>query len=488
MSRILVCLLLASFGATAVSQCTWTLLGPGTLTGNVSGPVARYDDGTGPALYVADGNLVIGVGVTTTLRRWDGSSWSVVGTSIDGWVGDLEVYDDGSGPALYMGGIFTTVSGVAASRIARWDGTSWSALGTGLAITSNQAPFVRALHVHEDGTGPALYATGSFDVAGGVTVSSIARWDGAAWSAVGAPPPNIAPQDLATWDDGSGPKLYLGGTDPNFGDPVAAWDGATWSPTGLFYPEVFDFEVYDDGTGPALYAASFYPDPCFPSANIARLDANGWVVGVGLFGDFSAIDMEVFDAGAGPVFLVSGFDNVGTPVLMARNGTTWTTVATLSSPDRFDRLLTADIGAGPTLHVTGSFAAVGGVTAQNIAALGCGSGISLSATQAGPGAGVFFNNANLTPGNEYFNIFSVTPCGGVGAGPYLGLCASNVNDLIWQVTRPLGVTPFHFLAGDGYVNHGPFVLPPALVVDAVCFDFTGAALGPVSPVMRYTVQ
>ena len=49
---------------------------------------------------------------------------------------------------VYVGGQFTTAGGVAASRIARWDGSSWSALGTGM---DNQA--VYALAVDSDGGG-----------------------------------------------------------------------------------------------------------------------------------------------------------------------------------------------------------------------------------------------------------------------------------------------------------------------------------------------
>jgi hypothetical protein len=37
-------------------------------------------------------------------------------------VGALTVFDDGSGPALYAGGTFVTAGGVTVSRIAKWDG------------------------------------------------------------------------------------------------------------------------------------------------------------------------------------------------------------------------------------------------------------------------------------------------------------------------------------------------------------------------------
>ena len=45
------------------------------------------------------------------------------------------IYVDGSN--LYVGGDFTTAGDVVANRIAKWDGLSWSALGTGLNSTVN---------------------------------------------------------------------------------------------------------------------------------------------------------------------------------------------------------------------------------------------------------------------------------------------------------------------------------------------------------------
>src|SRR5262249_46405187 len=73
----------------------------------------------------------------------------------------VQVYDDRMGPALYAGGVFTTAGDVLASNIAKWDGAAWSALGSGMN------GIVYALGVYDDGTGPALYAGGVFTTAGG---------------------------------------------------------------------------------------------------------------------------------------------------------------------------------------------------------------------------------------------------------------------------------------------------------------------------------
>jgi hypothetical protein len=76
-------------------------------------------------------------------------------------------------------------------------------------------PEVEAISAFDDGSGPALYAAGSFATAGGVTVNNVAKWDGASWSALGSGMTSYVAA-LAVFDDGSGEGLYAGG---GFGDP-----------------------------------------------------------------------------------------------------------------------------------------------------------------------------------------------------------------------------------------------------------------------------
>ena len=74
-----------------------------------------------------------------SIARWNGASWSPIGSGVGGWpavpsVYALEVFDDGTGPALYAGGSFSMAGGVPAEGIAKWNGTSWSALGSGIGM------------------------------------------------------------------------------------------------------------------------------------------------------------------------------------------------------------------------------------------------------------------------------------------------------------------------------------------------------------------
>jgi hypothetical protein len=117
----------------------------------------------------------------------------------------VTVWDDGTGLALYAGGDFTMAGGVPADGIAKWDGMQWSALGSGMRNGS-----VRTLTVFDDGTGPALYASGEFITPGGLPASCIAKWDGSQWSALGSGLGSEG-RALMVFDDGSGPALFVGG-------------------------------------------------------------------------------------------------------------------------------------------------------------------------------------------------------------------------------------------------------------------------------------
>ena len=143
-------------------------------------------------------------------------------------VNAMTVFNDGTGPALYAAGTFGFAGGVAANSIAKWNGSAWSALGSGIAGA------VAALAVYNDGTGPALYAGGIFTTAGNVPCLGMAKWNGLFWSqpfAVGPASPNPVVYALRVFDDATGPKLYVaGGFSQAGGIPasnIARWNGTS---------------------------------------------------------------------------------------------------------------------------------------------------------------------------------------------------------------------------------------------------------------------
>src|SRR5262245_15777496 len=52
------------------------------------------------------------------IAKWDGSTWSTLGTGLNGRVGAIAI----NGSDVYVGGAFTTAGGIGASRITKWDG------------------------------------------------------------------------------------------------------------------------------------------------------------------------------------------------------------------------------------------------------------------------------------------------------------------------------------------------------------------------------
>ena len=221
-----------------------------------------------------NGNLFAG-GRTSAgnVAMWDGESWSSVGDGPNGMVHALVLGNDGN---LYAGGQFDSVGSVPANNVAMWDGASWSPLGDGLE--GSWFTSVDALAVDRDGN---LFVGGSFDTAGGESAENIARWDGAAWSAVGGGvDPDGVVRTLAF--DAHG-KLFAAGNFSTAGGTkvynIAVWDGTSWNPLGIgFNTTVLALTV--DETG-GLYAAGQFT-ALGPSANqagfshIARWDGTEW--------------------------------------------------------------------------------------------------------------------------------------------------------------------------------------------------------------------
>jgi hypothetical protein len=89
----------------------------------------------------------------------------------------------------------------------------------------------------DDGTGPALFVGGqTFTTAGGQPANRVAKWNGKTWSAVGDGFANGIVWKLAVFNDGTGDALYAFGTFTASGatpiNRMAKWNGTAWEPWG----------------------------------------------------------------------------------------------------------------------------------------------------------------------------------------------------------------------------------------------------------------
>ncbi len=330
---------------------------------------AEFDDGSGPALYVA-GNFAHADEVRVGgIARWNGQHWSSVGLGFNGQVQALAVYDDGSGPALYAGGFFTFIlaptGGVPCQSIARWNGTQWSTLPGG-GVTGNGFG-VRAMRTFDAGSGERLYVAGAFLQAGGQLANNLARFGPAGWEAFTSGADGYL-DALAVHDDGSGAKLYVAGSFTQCGSVpahnLARFDGASFAALGSGTDaRVWTLQSFDDGSGAALVAGGdFLAAGAAPAARVARWRNGSWsAFGPGL--DAGVRSLAVFDEGAGPRLFASGlFANSGANALehCARwDGAAWTALA---PPDSIDvrnnvptpRLCVHDDGSGSALYLSAS--------------------------------------------------------------------------------------------------------------------------------------
>jgi len=317
----------------------WSALGPG-VTGFPTSLVV-HDFGSGPRLVVAGGGGLAGELLLGALAIWDGEAWSPTASGlVGGPIYDVAIFDDGDGPGLYAAGAFTYSGAGPVNRIGRWDGSRWQQLAEGIGFNN-----VRALAVHDEGTGPALYAGGSFQLAGQVAASNIARWDGSSWEAAGSLPVVF---DLVTYDDGSGPVLYAasGG--------VQRWNGTSWS--AIAGGSVRAMAVYDDESGAALYATHF--DNTTGESNILRWDGTSLSeIGAGL--NNSVLALAVHDGGSGPVLVAGGsFTTIGSVSaqrVATWDGASWSALGDGIPSGNVLALRSYDDGTGPALYAGGSF-------------------------------------------------------------------------------------------------------------------------------------
>lgn len=198
-----------------------------TLGGGISGIVYCMVP-RGNNLYVGGSFNDIGGTSAWSLARWDtlAQSWSIVGgqpglESGGKFVGVVQAMVFDSSGNLYVGGFFDHAGSLAAENIARWDGVSWSALGSGLGATSSDGVFALVV------SGNDVFAGGYFTTPD----SDIALWNGTSWSGLGGMNGRVDTLVLNGSNLYAGGQFTMAGITP--AQHIAVWTGGNnWQELG----------------------------------------------------------------------------------------------------------------------------------------------------------------------------------------------------------------------------------------------------------------
>lgn len=260
-------------------------------------------------LYIAGAFKRAGGLAVYGIAKWDGIQWQAMGQGfgprVNGSIRDIVF--DGEGNLIVGGDFYEMVQAdggiVPARNLASWNGSSWSAMGTGVN------GIVHALALGNDDT---VFIGGAFsqDGAEEFELSKVAGWNGSNLDPVGnglGTFSSVVVRDLAVADDGS---IYAAGTELAGG--LFKWDGQNWSSfgarhAGSVYALVVDDnnQIYAGGT----FQAVTQPDNSQLSVNrIARWNGSGWeALGNGFDADVMALHID----GAGNLFAAGRFVESG---------------------------------------------------------------------------------------------------------------------------------------------------------------------------------
>ncbi len=267
-----------------------------------------FDAGDGPVLYAGGAFGFSGNRPVANMARWNEAEqiWEEFGGGLDGAVIALTIFDDGSGPALYAGGTFGQAGGRPASNLARWDGESWSSVA---------GPFngsVRAFVEYDDGTGPSLYIGGNFSIANGQPAGRIIRWDGEHWETLGSGVTGLGIRSMDVFDDGTGPRLYVGGVLETAGgqpvDHLASWDfqSKIWHVMPGVNERVVNMRTFDDGNGERLYIGGWFDlAGGRPMNRIGAWNGSEWE-SLGEGANMVVRSLQPLDDGSGLALMVGG--------------------------------------------------------------------------------------------------------------------------------------------------------------------------------------
>lgn len=337
-----------------------TLRTPGERYEGVAGSVfALARQGT-CATYVGGAFEYAGdVRANNIARFTEAGGYEALGEGVAGGVTDIAVSRSG---LVYAAGDFVDGGeGSAFRNIAAWDGARWRGLGDGLDGV------VWGVAVDEPSDGDRLvYAAGTMGMSGSTPITRFGRWDGTAWTDLGAGIAGFPFEFDPTME--SDPYLYDVIVDPETHDVIVAgsfraigegaarvvtsnvarWDGTSWHAygggLGGLSGSVLTITLWN---GDLVAGGSFEIDGT--RTRVARWDGTAWrgVGGAGL----DAINIAALEP-SGDALFAGGVFSIGTVSthVAVFDGTEWSPLGN-SVSDVVEALVSTEEG----LYVGGTF-------------------------------------------------------------------------------------------------------------------------------------
>lgn len=333
-----------------------------------------------------------------------------------------------SGSNLYVAGSFINVANIPeADFVARWDGAAWHALGgSGGTSAINSGPFAIAV------SGTDVYLGGSFTNAAGISEADfVAKWNGSFWAALGS---NFAGDgalnNTVTALAVSGTDVYVAGYFENaatnsLADRLARWNGSSWSSMSASALDTPNGSVKALAVSyGALFAGGYFTDiGGFADADyFARWNGGNWEpYGGSLNNGVEAIAVAI----NGLPYIGGAFANAGgqaTADGVARfDGTNWVALGSNGSGEGAigSGVVRAIALSGSNVYIGGSLTDIGGVTEADHVAVFNGTSWSALGSNGSGSGPLNAQVRSLALGTSLFVGGEFTNAGGVGTADYI---------------------------------------------------------------------
>ncbi len=297
-------------------------------------------------------SLAAGQALAQTPDAFTNVSAGPAGASLNDAVIDSAVGPDGS---IFVAGWFTEAGGQPAGGVARWDGAAWRAVGGGL---SGDQPYALAL---ARGLNGDVYVGGEFSAAGGVSASRIARWDGSSWHPLGSGMDGQV-RALTVGPDGT---VFASGNFQTAGgmavSGMARWNGVVWS--ALPQPPQGGTHAISVGPNGEIFALGYEFGPSAALPQVFRFDGVGWE-SLGTWA--SSATLSALTIGPDGMVYVGGLfaDAAGVPArnLARWDGASWHPLASGADGRVHALALTPD----GRVYIGGRFTTAGGIASPFI--------------------------------------------------------------------------------------------------------------------------